>query len=233
MGSRRQYLTIEELEQFADITITDADEAYDQISQAEELIDAYVGHQDQHVAQPVYGGLTAALSNTFTDTSDDTPLERDDNFFSFCMLQIISGMGAGQERSIVSSSRTGRSVTVGSAFSTQPDTTSVYRIHQLGKFPRTKDTWHDQSNLTFSKFIPEAVRRATAAQVAFIIEMGAEYFAGNDAEASGERIGNYSYYRLNNNQSAAVKMLAPRARTLLRGIKNSLGKLQADNPTCL
>lgn len=234
MSSRRQYATIAEVEELADVTSTNDAEFEDRISQAEELIDAYVGYQPRFFAQTVRGKATAVSGRTVFDTSDDSPLDRDNDWYTYCVIKIIGGTGAGQERSIESSSKSAKSVTASTDWTTQPDNTSIFEIYQLGKFPRTKDLYREPDSLTYYKSIPEAVKRATAAQVQFIIEMGDDYFAGEDAEMDGERIMSYSYSRGGNSgQSAVVKFLSPKARTLLRGIKNRGGKLVRDNPTWL
>lgn len=235
MGTLRQYLTIAELQEFADITVTDEAEAFDQIGQAEELIDAYVGYQEKHVCRISQGQATSATLGTISDTSNDTPLFRDNNFFTFCVIEIVGGEGAGQSSVISSSNRDARQVTVSPAFTTLPDSTSVYKIYQIGKFPRHCDFFHTPDTLTFYKSIPNAVKRATAAQVQFMIEMGDDFFSGDGSEMSGERIGNYSYSQGGGQagQSAVVRMLAPKARVILRGIKNRLGRLEAENPTRL
>lgn len=235
MGTLRQYLTIEELEEFADITVTSDSEAYDQIGQAEELIDAYVGYQQKSVEKVAQGQLTAVNSTVLTDTSSDSPLQRDNNYFTHCIIQIVAGAGAGQQRVISSSDRDDKSVTVSEAFTTAPDTTSIYKILQLAKFPRRGDFFYEPDSMTYWKSIPEAVKRATAAQVQYMIEKGSDFFGGDGSEMDSERIGNYSYSRGSgaSGQSALVRMIAPRARILLRGIKNRTGRLVAENPTWL
>lgn len=235
MGTKRNYLTIAELQEFANITVTDEAEAFDQIGQAEELIDAYVGYQEKHVCRIVQGQATDATGTTITDDSSDTPLFRDNNFFTFCIVEIVAGTGAGQSAVISGSNRDSRQITVSLAFNTTPDSTSIYKIYQLGKFPRHCDFFHTPDTLTYYKSIPDAVKRATAAQVQFMIEMGEDFFSGDGSEMSGEHIGNYSYSQGGGQagQSAVVRMLAPKARVLLRGIKNRLGRLEAENPTRL
>ena len=232
MASNRQYATIAEVEEMADVTSVDNTEFEDRISQAEELIDAYVGFQEKSLNRILQGKATSATTNTLVDTSSDTPLDYDDNFLTFCVIDIIGGTGAGQRRYINASDKDTKSITVSSNWSTVPDSSSIYKIYQLGKFPRLeKDVFFEQDESKYYKSIPEAVKRATAAQVQFIIEMGDDYFAGDDAEMDSERILNYSYSRGSGggaSQSAVVKMVAPKARVLLRGIKNRTGRLIAD-----
>jgi hypothetical protein len=229
MASRRAYLTIPELEEFAAITVTDETEAYDQISQAEELIDAYVGFQEKAVPCEYHGEVTAVSANTIFDTESQSPLNVSYNdAFKGCEVEIIGGTGAGQRRTISSSSKDGKSITISEAFTTAPDTTSHYRIYQLGKFPRKKDRHTNRSGDQYFYSIPEAVRRATAAQVAYIIEKGPEYFSGDDSQKTAESIGNYSYQTgggSSGGQSSVVRLVGPRAQALLRGITNRLGQM--------
>lgn len=220
MSSRRRYLTQSELADFADITITDQTEADDRISQAEELIDAYVGTQDSFLesCERYFGVATSVSGRTITDSSGDTPLNQDDGYFTGCELEIIGGTGAGQRGIIASSSRSGQSVTMASSFGTAPDATSAYRIYQLGKFPRRKDAWHnsDTATPTWYKSVPEAVKRATAAQVQFMIQMGDGYFSSDKADMVSETISEYSYTKKPGN--AVSQLIAPKAKSLLRGI---------------
>lgn len=236
-ASRRQYLTVAELQEYADITVTDAAEAYDQISQAEELIDAYVGPQQKAVMHTLHGQVSSVAALVITDTHGNTPLYRDTDYFKGCEIEIIGGTGAGQRRTISESAKEAKSITVSEAWTTAPDTTSVFRIYQLGKFPRQGDGHNVPGENTtpphIYRFIPEAVRRATAAQVEYMIQMGADYFSSDQSDKQSESIGNYAYSKGGGNAGSAhprVLMTAPKARALLRGIKNSTGRLIVGAP---
>lgn len=230
MASRRQYLSQAELAEYANITITDPTEADDQISQAEELIDAYVGYQEKDIDGTFYGQVTSATSIKIVDLNPSTQLIQNDNFFAFCEIEVIGGTGAGQRRIITSSSRNEQSITVVSAFSPTLDNTSVFRIYQLGKFPRCQDIVINPNNQAYYKFIPEAVKRATAAQVEFMINQGAAYFASDKADMNRERIGNYEYEKGGSSGMSGrpdyIKLIAPKARTLLRGIRCITGSIE-------
>lgn len=236
MASLRKYATIADVEEFADITSTDDIEFEDRISQSEELIDAYVGYQEKAVPGVHPGRATSVSGTTLFDTSSDTPFTYDDDYFTYCVIEIIGGTGSGQQRSISASSKTNKSITVSAAWTTAPDSTSVYRIFQIGKFPRARDVYHDPDNLTYTKSIPEAVKRAVAAQMAYLVDKGDAYFSGDGTEMESESIGNYSYSRGaggSSMASASVKMLGPRVRTLLKGYKFSGGRIIPENTTCL
>lgn len=215
---RRNYFTTSEVD-----TATEA-----QAALAEKLIDDYVGYQNKFLSSIVRGEVSAVSNSnkTISDTASGTQLDQTDNIFEGCIIEIIGGTGKGQSRIIESSSKTAKSVTVTSAFTTQPDSTSVFRIYQLAKFPRQKDVDLNRAGDTYYKTIPEAVREAAKAQCQFIIEMGDEYFIGDDSEMDSENIMSYGYSRGGNTpQSAVVKFVSPQSRVLLRGIKNRTGKL--------
>lgn len=203
-----------------------------QVALAEALIDDYVGYQDRWYQHEVIGKITGAVGSVLYDTSDESPLGVSDGTFNKCVIEIIGGTGIGQRRVLTDSDEGDESVTfTGSAFNPALDSTSIFKIYQLAKFPRRKDGYVKDE--VIYKAIPEAVREATIAQVEFIIAKGDDYFEGDGAEFDSENIGNYSYNRGQSSagQSALVKLISPRARTLLRGIKNRTGRLIAENPT--
>jgi hypothetical protein len=224
--TRRGYLSQDELEQYANITVTNSDEADDRIGQAEEMIDAYVGFQEKFIDEKIEGRMAAIASNSFTlQTSQQNSYDVD--YFKWCEIEIIGGTGVGQRRKITASTKEGV-LTVDSAWSTTPDTTSFYRIYQLGKFPRCIDvtSYSEQTPTTYYKQVPEAIKRAVAAQVEYVIEMGDEYFSTDKAEKQSESIGDYSY--TNAKVSLSDKLICPKAKLLLRGIKNRTGVLLSD-----
>lgn len=199
-----------------------------QIALAEELIDQYVGHQDRHIQGESYGEVTGAVSKTVYDTSNETNLNQVDNYFARCVIEIIGGTGVGQIRPIVSSDKEDHSITYdGDVFSPALDGTSIFKIYQLAKFPRKKDVYGGRRGDNYSKSVPQLVKEAVIAQTEFIISQGDDFFGGISSDMESERIGNYSYTRGNSSgsSSALVKMIAPKARTLLRGIKNSGGRI--------
>lgn len=222
--SRRGYLSQGELEQLANITITDTTEADDRISQAEEMIDAYVGAQDKYMIESTKGLASAGGSTSLTlETSHQNVFDID--YFKLCEVEILGGTGAGQRRKITGSTKTGV-LTVGSAWITTPDNTSVYKIYQLGKFPRVEDveTYTSGVNTTFYKTIPEAIKRAVAAQIEYVIEMGDAFFAGDKSTMQGENIGDYGYTR-GKGAAGIDSLISPKAKTLLKGIYNRTGVL--------
>ena len=222
MASRRKYLTTTEAEEYADIVINDTPEADDQISQAEEMIDAYIGFQRKHIPIQFEGMATGGTTTKIIDTSDDSHLSYDKDYFNYCEVEIVAGTNVGERRQIISSDSADKSVTVSDAFTTAIDSTSVFIIRQLGKFPRVQDVFSQPVNglSVYYKRIPEEVKRAVAAQLQYIIEKGTEFFAGA-TDKSSENIADYSYTVKND----AERLIAPKARLILKGITNRKGVL--------
>lgn len=229
----RNYISIPDLQTLAGIIITNNGEALRQIERAEQAIDDYLGYQQQSVPEDFRGNISAINDKEIIDTNPASQLHIIDGWFSHGVIEIIGGAGAGQIRYITDSSYDNRSVTVADDFDTPLDTTSFYRIYQIAKFPRAQDVYSRQDGRRFYKAIPDPIKRAVAAQIEFMIQQGDAYFVGNQADISSERIDNYSYSKVTAGQSPTVSALAPRARTLLRGYKNSMGTLQAENNTSL
>lgn len=226
MSSRRGYLTHEELEEYAEISIIDGDEADDQISQAEEMIDDYVGFQEKFASEAINGQVSAVpTTTTFTLQADKITAYNAIDYFKNMHVEVIGGAGSGQTRKITGSNESGV-LTVESVWGTPIDTTSIYKIYQLGKFPRSKDVYSDTrvTPTKYYKSIVDDVKRAIAAQVQYMIEMGEAFFASN-GETVSTTIGDFSETK---KSGGGVKtLIAPKARHMLRGIMNRTGRLVA------
>lgn len=210
--------------------VPDATEA--DVALAEALIDEYVGRQPKFIMREVVGKVTASLTGKVVDTNPASPLFVTDNTYSFCYIEIIGGTGAGQSRPITASSMNERSLTFsGSPFNPGLDNTSVYRVYQLGKFPRRQDSRTPSGDTIFYKYITDAIKNATIAQTQFVMSQGTDYFTGDDSEMQSESLLTYSYSRGGNaGQSALVKFISPQARAFLKGYKNSTGVIAVDHP---
>jgi hypothetical protein len=228
--SRRGYLSQDELEQFDNITITDSNEADDQISQAEELIDIYVGPQNSFMDEEIIGLASASGATSITlEASQQNTFDID--YFKLCEIEILGGTGIGQRRKVTGSTKAGV-LTVDEAWTVNPNTDSFYRIIQLGKFPREDDveTYTNGANTTYYKSIPEMVRRAVAAQVGYFIEMGENFFRGDKSNFKSESIGDYSYTRgdsAGTSTGGVGSLISPKAKSLLKGIINRIGTIEA------
>jgi len=223
MATKRNYLTIAELEEFADITVTNEGEAFDQIGQAEEMIDAYVGSQFRAVAGKLEGRAVSGGAGTITLAVEQQNMFEID-YFLYCLCEIIGGTGAGQQRRVSGSTYAGV-LTLESNWSTNPNSTSFYRIYQMGKFPRKEDSSYDGVNTParYYKYIPEEVKRAVAAQLQYVLEMGSSFFTSDKSELASEQIGDYGYE--NRQGSSGNKLVAPKAKHYLRGIYNRKGAI--------
>jgi hypothetical protein len=186
------------------------------------MIDAYVGFQDKHMPVQLEGMATSGDTTKIIDTSDDSPLNYNDNYFNYCEVEIVAGTNVGERRQIISSDQSEKSVTVSAVFTAAIDSTSVYIIRQLGKFPRSKDVFTKtvDGETIYYKRIPEEVKRATAAQLQYIIEKGTEFFAGA-TDKDSETIADYSY----SIKEGAERLIAPKARLILHGFVNRKGVL--------
>jgi hypothetical protein len=220
MATKRQYITESDIEDFSNISVTDSSEAEDQMNLAEELVDSYVGFVQKHVREDFSGLATSGGNNYLIDTSGDSPLKQyNDDYFTYCEIEIVGGTGKGQSRNISAFSKSSNKVTVSSNWDTNPDSTSFYVIRQVGKFPRREDVYQHTDN-TYYKTIPEKVKKATLAQLEYIIEKGLDFFAGAvDYEA--ESLGDYSY-----KSKKANRNISPHARQLLKGLVIRTGKLR-------
>lgn len=218
MASRRKYLTTDEYTNYNSGTTTDS-----AITDAEELIDTYVGYQCRAVEEVVEGRVASATSTTITLQADRHANTYQGNYFLYCVVEIIGGTGSGQLRTISASTYAGV-VTVDTAWDTTPDSTSYYKIYQVSKFPRNKDEYFDgqASPQTYVKSIPEAVKRATAAQVEYMAAQGSGFFTSDSSSYESEDIGDYSYSRGSGTSSGNI-LIAPKARQALRGIVNRKG----------
>lgn len=249
MSSRRQYITSTYLTSYLSGTSINSDfqTEDDLISFAEEMIDSYVGPQlkwfriastsnagiytppdwepDVPVNRELRGRMAAVNGQTFTLQAYQQNAYQMD-FFAWCWVEIIGGTGIGQTNWITTSDLSGV-CTVQNAWTTTPDTTSVYRLYQLGKFPRQQDVYFDGLNqpVRYYKTIPEAVQRAVAAQCAYINRMGRAFFESDAPYMESQRLDTYSYKRAVSKGDPTRMQIAPEARQALRGIINRKGKI--------
>lgn len=225
--SRRGYLSEDELEQFADISVTDAAEGADRISQAEEIIDAYVGFQPKFFVGAVKGRCSSAGGSNYLYLDSDQHSVYQNDYFKGMEVEIIGGTGEGQRRRISESAYASGKITVADNWDTNPDTTSFYKIYQLGKFPRPQDVTYytDSTPYQYYKSIPEVIKRAVAAQVEFLVNMGDAYFATDETRKTAESISKYSYSK-ETGEGLSSRLIAPKAKILLKNIRNRVGSFE-------
>jgi hypothetical protein len=217
--TKRGYITKSEVESYCDIAITDDAEAIERMELAEEIIDKYVGFQNAFQRYEITGTATGGSTTTLVDSSGDTLLGGSiDDRYTYCVLHIIGGTNVGEERVITSQDSDTKTVTVQKAFTSAIDSTSVYRIYQLAKFPRSQDA--KLIDGVYYKYIPEQVKKATLAQVEYMIEMGDDFFVSG-IDKTNENIDGYNY-QIPQDVRRAV---APKAREYLKGFTCRVGKL--------
>lgn len=219
--SKRNYVTIQQVNDALGITVTDL-----QISNAEELIDNYVGPQNKFLEYTLDGLIAVGGANDVTlEQVHQNNMQVD--FLKHCRIEIVGGTGEGQTRNITGQTYEGV-ITVDANFSPALDTTSFYKIYQLAKFPRKEDFAYDSTHSPqrYYKSIPEKIREAMLAQIEFMVNMGDEYFTTDKSDFQSENIGDYSYSKGNGGNGTGIgNMIAPKAKTLLRGIINRTGKI--------
>lgn len=210
--SRKNYVTTDEVQQITGVTVTD-----DEISRAEDQIDAYVGNQGtKHLITELVDRAQSGTANTITLAAGALSIYHQ-NHFQGMQVEIIGGTGQGQRRSIKTSQ--GDVLTVDSNWDDgkTPDSTSVYHVFQAGKFPRSQDV------RTFEGIdypgIPEAVKEATAYQTVYLKNMGDEL---DQEMMASENIGGYSYS--SKAKAGSARIIAPKARVALRGYVKRVGQ---------
>lgn len=225
----------------------------DLIEMAEEMIDGYIGptqkwfqldssfvagvytppdyEPETPVVKELRGRVNSVIdpSNYMVEFWQENAYQN--GFFARCNIDIMGGLGFGNSY-LISDSLYGGQITLtntdGTAITDSPplDTTSIYRIYQLGSFPRQRDVFYNtfENPTRYYKQVPEKVRQATAAQCEYINIQGFDFFASDAGTLQSEHIGPYSYTRRGATTSTDI-LIAPKARMLLKGIKNRKGTM--------
>lgn len=224
----------------------------DLIEMAEEMIDGYVGPTqkwfqldssfvagvytppDYEPETPVVKELRGKVNSVVNASTYMVEFWQQNayqnGFFGMCNLDIMGGTGFGNSYLISDSLYTGQITiknTDGSTITEAPlDTTSVYRIYQLGQFPRNRDVFYNtfENPTRYYKQVPEKVRQATAAQCEYINKQGLDFFTSDAGTMQTEHIGPYSYGRRGTTTSSDI-LIAPKTRMLLKGLKNRRGTI--------
>jgi len=216
--TKRGYITKEEVEAYCDIAITDEAESIERLNMAEEIVDDYVGFQNKFFKDRRVGTATSGTTTTLVDTNPGSTINSiTENILSYCILQIIGGTNAGESRIIKTNTTTG-TITIETPFTNAIDSTSVYRISQLSKFPRSRD--YEIINNIYYKFVPDQVKRACLAQMEYMIEMGDDFFV-SEVDKKSSNVDGYSYAM----QDEVRRMIAPKAKEYLRGFVVRRGNL--------
>lgn len=217
--------------------VTDHALAAEFITDAERMIDVYVGP-----SQPFYSDLTgtldAALPSGQLTLSGSSFGNRRPNYWAVGghYLTITDVPGAptsaliGTKRLIIAS--TSGTVTLATGYSEDVPSGTAYYTHQESRFPR----WND-SDPWGSPTLPDEVAKATAWQVEFGIAEGSESYGlgedsvvvGSDGAVVSRNYGSgYSESRATQgagSKAGLAALIAPKARAILRSLMNSTGWL--------
>lgn len=231
--SELNYLQPTQLAQFVHsmASVTDEELAAKFISDAERMVDAYMGP-----APKFYGrltlDLTANLTSGNTALSTSTVGERRPNYWAKggVYVRVTDGPAAaiGEERLVVGSDD--EQLTLVSGFSVDlPSASAKLELYQRSVFPRFWDV-----DAQGDPFLPDVLPRAVAWQVEYGVHYGSAEFglgdSGITAEPGGVQSrsygGGYSETRDTSQSSGLAVWLAPKTRAVLRRLLNSTGRLR-------
>lgn len=204
--------------------ITNSALAEKHISHAEKMVDVYCGGWPRFYPRltgtpSVVSGqeITAGVFGSYVE-----------NYWAKGGLYLVvyDGGGVGEERLITASS--GETVTVTASIAGLT-TASKFVLRQKSVFPRVYD--YDASD---APYIPERVKLATAAQVAFAVQAGsegaglwhAEPALGAKGQVISETYGSgYSYQRNPGLAQGIAQFVSPQARAILTGLRRTTGHI--------
>lgn len=202
------------------------------ISQAERLIDAYVGPQQRFYSPELTGKVGAAASGVSLQA--DVFGQRLRNYWAHggLYVRVLENPGGpnsvGEQRLVVASNSD--TVTLVSAFTDTLAVGARFEIRQLSAFPR----WVDRAPLDVPR-IPEEVKLATAWQVEYGIRYGSEAYGLSDPSVVTDERGDiqsesygsgYSVTRDTRRSKDGLGVwVAPKSRAILRRLLNSTGRL--------
>lgn len=211
--------------------VTDHAIAADFISDAERMIDAYVGGVPRFYCD-LTGTFSATLPSGTLIVSGSSFGDRRRNYWAvgghyLTIKNSTETSVVGAKRLIVAS--VSGTVTLASGFGVNVPSGAEYVTSQVSRFPR----WCD-SDPWGSPELPDALAQAVAYQVEYAIAYGSEsYGLGDDAVVTGddELVTNRSYgsgysegRRAEARQGLAA-WVAPKVRAILRGLINAVGYL--------
>ncbi len=236
--SRYNYILPSELPGFIHTMsgVTDEDLAVKFISDAERIVDAFVGpaprfHQDLTgtVSSTVASGVTTWPATIFGN--------RRPNYWAKggLYVEILEIAGdpssalVGEQRLAVASQN--EQVTLDTAFSDSVVSGSSFLIHQESHFPRV---WN--SDPFGSPRMPDLLKVAVAWQVEYGILFGSEEFGLGDSAVATDEDGQvqartygsgYSETRIPGNKRGLATWIAPKARAVLREMLQVTGSMRA------
>lgn len=209
--------------------VTGGDLAASFITDAERIIDAYVGPGQRFYSQ-LTGNPSAAVASGATTLPSRIFGSRRPNYWAKggVYVEVLSGADAsiiGQRRLVVAS--TIESLTLDTGFDAALTAATQFIFIQESAFPR----WWD-SNVLGDPRMPPALKIATALQVEYGIAYGSEAFGLGDPAISDDQAGNIQSRSYGSGYSESIdtrkaeslaRWIAPRARVILRPLLNSTG----------
>ncbi|KKL55592.1 hypothetical protein LCGC14_2253860 [marine sediment metagenome] len=218
--------------------VTDHDLAAGFITDAERMIDAYVG-PSQKFYTDLTGSISAAVTSSGLTISATIFGEgRRTNYWAaggnYLRIAGIPNSGnhplVGEKRLIVGSASGDGAVTLASSFGTNLAAGTQFVISQESRFPR-----HVDSDPWGTPRMPEQLAQAVAWQVEFGLQYGGEAFGlGTDAIVTGEDdavqsrtySSGYSETRIPGERRGLAAWIAPKARAILRDIMSVTGRMR-------
>lgn len=215
-------------------SVTDESVAATFISDAERVIDAFIG-PGQKFYQRLGGEVLATVASGATSLTASIFGDRRPNYWAAggAYITIVSAADSALngERRLIVSSLNPNTVTLASGFSAALAAGAQFHFNQESAFPRVwdQDTWGNPD-------IPELLKEAVAAQVEYGIAYGSEAFGLGDTTISADTAGDitsrtygsgYSESRDARRRDGLAVWIAPRARVLLRRLLNSTGTLRS------
>lgn len=213
-------------------SVTDQALAAKFITDAERIVDAYVGP-----APRFYSSLTGQVSSTVASGATAFPAsifgDRRPNYWAkggayVELIDGVTGAQIGEARLLVASQT--EQVTLASGFDFAVPSGAQFFFHQRSAFPRLRD----QDTLGTPR-MPHELKMAVAQQVEYGIQFGSEELGlGDPAIADGEAGtvqsrtygSGYSESRVPNLKQGLAYFIAPRARITLRPLLGAAGKLR-------
>ena len=196
---------------------TDADKL---IERAEAIVDGLLGFWQPFMAAHIQGVAVSGDAGTMQMSAQDVQSLPGVNYLKGCVVEMLSGAAEGEYRVITGQTKLG-ALTFDTDFSQAIAAGDLYHIYQMGKIPRAGEsdvqTLNDAGTTVYARMIPQALREAVAWQLAYMQELGEQFMNGQSANMASESFnGAYSYQKADTAKGDAA-LVAPRARTALRG----------------
>ena len=212
--------------------VTDEALAAKFITDAERVIDAYVGGGPRFYPE-LTGNPSFTVASGVTTLPSSIFGSRRPNYWAKggVYIEILNSADAsniGARRLVVASSV--ESVTLDTGFDTELTAAAQFVFIQDSQFPRLWD-----SNILGDPHMPQVLKLAVAAQVEYGIAYGSEAFGLGDSSIVDDESGNvqsrtygsgYSESRDTRRTEGLARWIAPRARVLLRALLNSTGAIR-------